>query len=142
MNAVPGSQSAGPGDGTVGKGVVSVFQRRISGARWAAGGQTKSSVQQAEPPVADAKGDQRGMGQHSGVWSSAVSAVVWSLPQLYPESGGLHPPGSLDKCLGTSDAKGGTHAGAYLWWSCSADTAVLIPCADILGVSACQTCLL
>ena len=40
----------------------------------------KSSVQQAEPPVANAKGDQCGMGQQSGVWNLAVSAVVWSLP--------------------------------------------------------------
>ena len=38
----------------------------------------------AEPPTADAKGDQCGMEQHSGVWSSAVTAVVWSLPQLCP----------------------------------------------------------
>ena len=102
----------------MGKGVVSVFQRRISGARWAAGGQTKSSVQQAEPPVADAKGDQRGMGQHSGVWSSAVSAVVWNLPQLYLENG-VHPPllGLFDKCLGTPDAKWGMYPGAYGWYT-------------------------
>ena len=30
----------------------------------------------AEPPVANAKGDQCGVEQCSGVWSSAVSAVV------------------------------------------------------------------
>ena len=41
----------------------------------------------AEPPVADAKGDHHDMEQHSGVWSSAVSAVVWNLPQLDLESG-------------------------------------------------------
>ena len=39
--------------------------------------------------------DQRGMEQPSGVWSSAVSAVVWNLPQLYLESGVLHPSGSF-----------------------------------------------
>ena len=32
----------------------------------------------------DAKGDQHGVEQPSGVWSLAVSAVVWKLPQLYP----------------------------------------------------------
>ena len=45
--------------------------------------------------VADAKGDLRGMEQHPGVWSSAVSAVVSNLPQLYLESGVLHPSGSF-----------------------------------------------
>ena len=37
----------------------------------------------AEPAAADAKGDHYGMEQHSGVWSSAISAMVLSLPQLY-----------------------------------------------------------
>ena len=32
----------------------------------------------------NATGDQCGVEQHSGVWSSAVTAVVWSLPQLCP----------------------------------------------------------
>ena len=91
---VPESQSAGLGDSTVSKGVVSILQGRISGVRWAAG-QMKSSVQQGRASGGDAKGDQSGVEQHSGVWSSAVSAVVWSLPQLYLESGVLHPSGSL-----------------------------------------------
>ena len=68
----------------------------------------------AEPPAPDAKGDQRGVGQHSGVWSSAVSAVVWSLPQLYLGSGILHFSGSLDKCLGTPDGKWGLSPGTCL----------------------------
>ena len=148
----------------MGKGVVSVFQRRISGARWAAGGQTKSSVQQAEPPVADAKGDQRGMGQHSGVWSSAVSAVVWNLPQLYLENG-VHPPFWVfsinvlaplmpsGEC--TQEPMGGTRLlcltpllasvefpqEPICGWSLSADLSVLVSCVGILGVSPCQTCL-
>ena len=49
----------------------------------------------AEPLVADAKGDERGMEQHSGVRSLDVSAAVWNLPQLYLESGVLHPSGSF-----------------------------------------------
>ena len=58
-----------------------------------------------EPPEANAKGDQYGMKQHSGVWGLAVSAVVWHLPLLYLESGGLQPSGSLDNCFGTLDGK-------------------------------------
>ena len=53
----------------------------------------------AGPPAADAKGDQRGVGWPSGVCGSAVSAVLWSLPQLSLESGGLDTSGSFDKCL-------------------------------------------
>ena len=69
----------------------------------------------AEPPAADAKGDQGGVEQHPGVWSSAASAVGWSVPQLYLESGVLHPSGSLDKYLSTCDGKWGITPGAYLW---------------------------
>ena len=69
----------------------------------------------AEPLVANAKGDQHGVGQHSGVWSSAVSAVVWSLPLLYLENGVLHPSGFFDMCLGAPDDKWGISPGAYLW---------------------------
>ena len=69
----------------------------------------------AEPPVANAKGDQHGMEQHSGVRSSAVSAVVWSLPQLYLETGGLPPSGSFDKCLDIPDTNCGICPGPYLW---------------------------
>ena len=54
-------------------------------------GRPSPQSSRADPPLADAKGDQCGLEQHSGVWSSAVAAVVWSLPQLYLESGGLHP---------------------------------------------------
>ena len=35
------------------------------------------------------------MEQHSGVWGSALLAVVWSLPQFYLESGALHPSESF-----------------------------------------------
>ena len=42
------------------------------------GQQDRQSPQssRAEPPAVSAKGDQRGVGQHSGVWSLTVSAVV------------------------------------------------------------------
>ena len=58
------------------------------------------------------------MEQHSGVWNSAVSAVVWKLPQLYLENG-VYPPllGLFDKCLGTPDAKWGMYPGAYGWYT-------------------------
>ena len=102
------------------------------------------------------------MDQHSGVWNSAVSAVVWKLPQLYLESGVLHS-GSFDKCLGTPDATWGIYPGTYGWymavllgtpkgkwefpqepiygWLHSANMAILITCADILSVSPYQMCL-
>ena len=62
----------------------------------------------------NAKGDQRGMEQLSGVWSSAVSTVMWSLPQLYLESCILDLSGSFDNCLGIPDGKWGISPGAYL----------------------------
>ena len=58
-------------------------------------GRRSPQSSRAEPLAADAKGDQRGVEQHSGVWSLAVSAVVWSLPQLHLESGVLHPSWSF-----------------------------------------------
>ena len=64
-------------------------------------GRRSPQSSRAEPLVADAKGEQ----QHSGVWSSSVSAVVWNLPQSYFESGALHYSGSFDKRLSTMDAK-------------------------------------
>ena len=58
------------------------------------GRQSPPSIR-AEPLVADAKGGQSDVEQPSGVWGWADSAVVWSLPQLYLESGGLCPSGSF-----------------------------------------------
>ena len=46
----------------------------------------KSSVQQGRPLVANVKGDQRGIKQHSDTWNSAVIAVVWNSPQIHLES--------------------------------------------------------
>ena len=59
-----------------------------------------------EPLEANAKGEQCDLEQHCGVWTW-LSAVVWNLTQLYPESGVLHPFGSFDKLLGIPDAKWG-----------------------------------
>ena len=57
--------------------------------------------------MADAKGDQCGMEQLSGVWSLAGSAVAWNLPQLYLQSGMYSILlGLFDKYLGTPDASG------------------------------------
>ena len=120
----------------MGKRVASILQGRISGARWAAGQCSQSS--RAEPPATDAKGDEHGVEQHSGVWSWAVSAVVRSLPQLHLDSGAFHPSGSFDKCLGSPDGKCGISQEPVYGWSRSADTAVLVTCASILGVTPCQ----
>ena len=91
--------------------------------------------------MANGKREQHGVEQHLGVWSSAVSAAVWDLPQSYLESGVLHPSGSLVKCLGITDGKWGFPQEPISRWSHSADMAVLITCVDILGVSPCQMCL-
>ena len=64
--------------------------------------------------MADAKGDQHGMEQHSGVWSSALSSGL-GLTQLYLESGVLYPSGSFDKCLGIPDGKWEISPGPYPW---------------------------
>ena len=64
----------------------------------------------AELLVANAKGHQRGVEQHPDLWNVAVSAMVWSLPQLYLEvvhstlMGPWHP-----------DDKWGISPRAYLW---------------------------
>ena len=47
-------------------------------------GRQSPQPSRAEPPAADAKGDLPGVEQHSGVWGTAVSAVVWRPPQLHP----------------------------------------------------------
>ena len=86
--------------------------------------------------------DQHGKERHSVVWRSRISAVVWSLPQLYHESHVLHFSGSFDKCLGSSGDKWEFPQEPIYGWSPSVDTAVLITCADILGVSPCQMGLL
>ena len=77
------------------------------------------------------------------MWSWAVLAVVWSLPQLYLESGVLHRSGFLDKCFGTLDkwVSGEFPQKPIYGWSSAADMAVLITRADISGVSPCQMCL-
>ena len=101
----------------------------------------KSSVPQGKAFTVNAKEDQCGMEQHSGVWSSAVSAVVWSLPHLHVGSCVLHPPGSLDKCLSTLMPSEEFPQEPIYGWSHSADMDIMITCADILGVSPCHMCL-
>ena len=101
----------------LGKGVVSILQGRTSGARWAAG-QTKSSVQQGSASGGQCQGRSAWCG--AALWSVELSCLsytlkVWSLPQLYLESGVLHPSGSFDKGLGALDGKWGICLGACLW---------------------------
>ena len=104
------------------------------------GQQSRHSPQssRAELPVADVKGDQCGVEQHSGVWSSWCGTCL----SYTHESNVLFPSGSLDKCLGTPDGEWDFPQDPVYGWSCSSDTAVLVTCADILGVSPCQVCLL
>ena len=77
----------------------------------------------------------------TAVWSSAVSAVVWSLLQLYLESGVLHLSGSLDKYLGIPEGKWGISQGACLWVvllcrrDCSGHVCRYLRCASLVNVS-------
>ena len=111
---------------------------------WVQQGRQSAQSSRAEPLAADDKGDQCGMEQHPGVWSSAVSAVAWNWPcytlkVVYPTLLGL-----FNKCIGTPDGKCGIHPGAYLWVTprvSSADTTTLTIRAVILSVSPCQMCL-
>ena len=98
------------------------------------------------------------MEQLSGMWISAVSAVVWTLLQLYLENCVLIPSGSflvnvLAPLLPSVEFSQEPMDGTWLFclthllasmefpqdpiygWSCSADKAILITCADILAMS-------
>ena len=115
------------------------------GSQGPGGQQGRQSPQSssAEPPVAHAKEDECGVEQYSGVWRSGVSAVVWSLPQLYLESGGLHPSGSFQKNILVPLMPTVEFAQKHIYgWSRSADTATLTTWADVLDVSPCQVFLL
>ena len=68
-----------------------------------------------EPPAADVKGDQPGLEKHSGVCSSALSAVVWPCLSCTLKVVDSTLLGPSDKCLGTLDGKWGIFPGAYLW---------------------------
>ena len=97
----------------------------------------------AEPPVANAK-DQHGMEQHPGVWSLAVSAVVWSLRYTCLSYTLKVVFSTLVSLLITVLAllvpSGEFAQEPFYGWSCSADMAIPVACADILAVSLCQMC--
>ena len=78
---VPEFQSAGPGDSTVSKEDISMVPGKVSGVRWTVE-QRKSSVQQDRASSGQGQRTSACMEKHSGVWSSAVSVVARSLPQL------------------------------------------------------------
>ena len=107
-------------------------------------GRQSPQSSRAEPLAVNVKGDQQGMEQPSGVWSSAIWTVVWSLPQLYLESGAINPSGSFDKCLGTPDGEWGISPGAYLWmaslWRHGFLTMCASRCVSLPGVSALIMC--
>ena len=101
-----------------------------------------------EPPAADAKGDQRGVGQHSGVWSSTLvcgarlsqqwsgACLSYALEVVYATHLGLFDvlaPLMASGNLPRSLSMGGPTLQTGLFWS---------PCVGILGVSPCQMCLL
>ena len=69
----------------------------------------------ADSLVADAKGSQRDMEQHSGARKSLSQQWSGICLGYTLESGVLHPSGSLDKCLGTPDDKWALSQKAYLW---------------------------
>ena len=82
------------------------------------------------------------MEQHSGVWN--LAAPQWSgaglsctLKVVYPTLLGL-----LISALEPLMPSGGIFQESNFGGSCSGDMAVLITCADILGISPCQICLL
>ena len=121
---------------------VSVLQGRTSRARWAAE-QAKSSVQQGR-----ASGG-RWLGRSA--WNEAA---LWCM-ELGCLNSGLEPASVIPwKCctppfwvflvnvLASLMPSGEFPQEPIYGWSHSAVTAVLITCADILGVSPCQMCLL
>ena len=102
------------------------------------GEQSKWSPQssKAEPPVANAKGDEHGVEQHqsrawlSQQWSGACRSYTFRV---------VHStlPGLLISVLASLMARGEFPQKPICGWSHSADLAILIICA-ILGVSPCQ----
>ena len=70
ITQVPESQSAGLGDGTVGRGAVSILQGTVSGAGGQRGRRSPQTGR-AEPPAARPP-DQRAVEQPLAMWSSAI----------------------------------------------------------------------
>ena len=89
--------------------------------------------------AADAKGDQCGVEQHSGVWSSA--SQLWSGAFLSCTLKVVHSTllGLLINVLVPMMPSVGFPQEPIYGWSRSADMAVLTTCADM---SPCQMCLL
>ena len=146
----------------VGKGVISIFQGGISGARWAAG-QVKSSVQQDRASGSQCQG--RSVWHRAALWcvelgclsSGLEPASLISSKWCTPHSwvfliNVLAPPmasvefawelmgGTRLLCLTSLLGSGGCPQGAVYRWSRSADKTTLTTGADILSVSPCQMC--
>ena len=143
MNPSPRVSVCRSGRQPVGKGVVSILQGRTPGARWAAG-QVKSSIQQGrdsgggwmprEITIAWGSSLVCGVGL-SQQWST--TCLSYTLKVAYAT-----PLGLFNKCRGTPDAKRGVYPGACLWVVPLRRHGCSDPCADILGVSPRQMCLL
>ena len=142
MNLSPRVSVCRSGDSTVGQGVVSVLQGRISGARWATG-QAKSSVPQGRASSGRCQGRSVWRGASlwcvelgrlsSGLEPASVIPWKWWTPAFWVFSISVLAPQLASEEFAQEPIYG---------WSCSADMATLTSCADILGVSPCQMCLL
>ena len=126
------SQSAGPGDSTVSKEVVTVFHGRLTKARRAAG-QAKSSVQQG--------GASGSRCQERSVWHGAALACGARLSQQWSGACLSYTLkvvdstllGLLISVLAPLMASGEFPQEPIHRWFCSTDMVVLITCVDILG---------
>ena len=84
--------------------------------------------------MANAKGNQHGVEQHSGVWSSEA-CLSCTLENAVPD-----PSGSLDTCLYTPDGKWGISPGVHLWvvlfyrYGCSGHLFRYLRCVSLLNV--------
>ena len=126
----------------VGKGLISVLQGRISGARWAAG-QLKSSVQQGRASGSRCQGRLAWRGAalwvvalgclSCGLEPASVTPGEWWTPPFWVFLINVLAPPMPSVEFPQESSCGG---------SCSADTAPLTTCADIIGVSPCCTFLL
>ena len=126
----------------VGKGVVSVLQGRVSGARWAAG-QAKSSVQQGRSSVGWCQGRPGWPGAalwcvelsccSSGLEPAPVVPWKWWSPPFCVFSIKVLAPLMPSAEFAQEPISG---------WSRWADMATLNMCPDLLSGSPCQVCLL
>ena len=96
-------------------------ESREPGGQW---GRQSPQSSRAKPLAATAKGDQCGVEQHSGLWSFSVACLSYTLKVVYSTF--------LCLILVPLRANGDCPQEPNYGWSHSADTAVLVTCADTL----------